>query len=170
MTRRSVERKSQHERAFERSRHVSPLRCCSGLLCFLAGNTRMKRSQLKRRSGIKRTPFPRNTERVPGTSRKARRVYGLKSKGDSPAMTKVKAQARERDNYTCQYPGCGYFNKHIDVHHICKRSQRPDLKVTLSNLVCLCRKHHQFTDTNRREAEALGLVGGETYEKARKAA
>jgi 5-methylcytosine-specific restriction endonuclease McrA len=121
---------------------------------------------------MKRTPFSRNTEprRVPGTSRKAQRVYGLKSKGDSPALKKVKAQARERDGYTCQFPKCGYFDKHIDVHHICKRSQRPDLKVTFSNLVCLCRKHHQFTDTNRREAEALGLVGGETYEKVRKAA
>jgi hypothetical protein len=133
----------------------------------------VKRTGFKSRGkGIQRTPFSRNTElrRVPGTSRKAKRVYGLKAKGDSPAMKKVKAQARERDNYTCQFPGCGYYDKHIDVHHICKRSQRPDLKVTLSNLVCLCRKHHQFTDTNRREAEALGLVGGETYEKARKAA
>jgi 5-methylcytosine-specific restriction endonuclease McrA len=106
--------------------------------------------------------------RVPGTSRKAQRVYGLKSKGDSPAMTKVKAQARERYGYTCQYPGCGYYDKHIDVHHICKRSQRPDLKLELSNLICLCRPHHGWTDLNHDEAVSMGLLNLDTYEKAQK--
>jgi 5-methylcytosine-specific restriction endonuclease McrA len=116
-----------------------------------------------KRSPMARTQF----KRVHGTPMKR---STLKSKGDSPALKKVKAQARLRDDYTCQYPGCDYRSKSIDVHHIAKRSQRPDLRLELSNLICLCRKHHARTDTHRSEAEALGLVGGESYEKARKAA
>src|SRR5690349_23829038 len=91
----------------------------------------MKRSQMKR---------------VPGTVRMARNVFGLKPKRESPRETRFKREVRERDSYTCQFPGCGHVDKHIDVHHKAKRSQRPDLRFEVSNGLCLCRKHHDWTD------------------------
>ena len=92
----------------------------------------------------------------------------MKKKREPPALTRAKREVRIRDNYTCQYPGCGYYSKHIDVHHKSKRSQRPDLKFDPSHMICLCRKHHSQTDTKRAEAIRLGLLETETYEKAKK--
>lgn len=92
----------------------------------------------------------------------------MKKKREPPALTRAKRIARERDNYTCQYPGCDVQSRHIDVHHKGKRSQRPDLKFDPDNLVCLCRKHHAGTDTKRAEAIAFKLLDTETYELAKK--
>lgn len=92
----------------------------------------------------------------------------MKKKREPPALTKAKREVRIRDNYTCQYPGCDKQYKNIDVHHIAKRTQRPDLKFDPANLICLCRQHHDFTDLNRREAERMKLVGGVSYELAKK--
>ena len=116
------------------------------------------RKQIQRRA-MKRGGF----KRVPGTARKV-----LKAKRESPAQLRFKREVRERDNYTCQFPSCGVYDLHIDVHHIAKRSQRPDLKLTVSNAVCLCRKHHSWTDTNHDEAVRLGLLSTESYELAQK--
>lgn len=119
----------------------------------------------------RKTPLRANKpmRRVPGTARKAANVLGLKPKRESPAQKKFKREVRERDNFTCQFPDCGIYDKHIDVHHKAKRSQRPDLKLTVSNGVCLCREHHQWTDNNHDEAVALGLLSLETYELAKRA-
>lgn len=114
-----------------------------------------------KRSGMKR---------VPGTARFAGNVFGLRPKRESPAETKFKREVRERDSYTCQFPGCDRRSKRIDVHHKAKRSQRPDLKLTVSNGICLCREHHDWTDRNHDEAAAMGLLDLTTYELARKIA
>ncbi len=54
-----------------------------------------------------------------------------------------KLAARERDKHKCQV--CGVFDKHISVHHIKPRrlflGRMEDANV-LSNLICLCNKHH----------------------------
>src|SRR6185369_14290790 len=89
---------------------------------------KVKESRLKR-SGIKRSLRPT-----------------LKKKREPPALTRAKRIAKVRDDYTCQYPGCGRRSKHIDAHHKAKRSQRPDLKFDPDNLICLCREHHDWTD------------------------
>ena len=59
----------------------------------------------------------------------------------------------------------------LDAHHICKRSQRPDLKLSPENGAALCRLHHDYTDTveGRAEAIAQNLLSTETYEAAMKA-
>ena len=85
-------------------------------------------------------------------------------------------EVRERDNYTCRWPGCSFQSKYIDVHHINERSQRPDLRYDTQNGACICglgtksnhhdRLHH--TVEGREEGKKLGLLGGETYEAARK--
>jgi hypothetical protein len=108
---------------------------------------------------MKRSGF----KRVPGTARTT-----LKRKPESPPMRRFKREVRERDNYTCQFPGCGDYSKHIDVHHIAKRSQRPDLKYEVSNGLCLCREHHSWIDRNYHEAVRIGLLNTESYELAKK--
>jgi predicted restriction endonuclease len=113
----------------------------------------MKRTQMKR---------------VPGTARMARNVFGLKPKREDPRETRFKKQVRERDDYTCQFPGCGYQSKHIDVHHVAKRSRRPDLRFDVSNGLCLCRKHHSWTDYHHDEAVRMGLLDITRYELAMK--
>lgn len=115
---------------------------------------------------MKRAQF----KRVPGTARLERNVFGLKVRRESPRMIRFKREVRERDNYTCQFPGCGHYDKHIDVHHKAKRSQRPDLKHDVSNGICLCRKHHTWTDHNHDKAVELGLLDVTSYELARKSA
>ena len=107
-------------------------------------------SRLKR-SGIKRSLRPT-----------------LKKKRESPAETKFKRAVRIRDDYRCQFPGCCVQSKRIDVHHIAKRSQRPDLKFEVSNGVCLCREHHDWTDTHHDEAVSMGLLSVDSYELAKK--
>lgn len=133
-------------------------------------NSQLKRSWIKRGSKeLKRTEFikRRRTEEMRRANAKA---YRLRSKPETSAMKKFKREVRERDNYTCQFPGCQVYDLHIDVHHIAKRSQRPDLKLVVSNGICLCRQHHDWTDLNHDEAVRLGLLSLETYEKARRAA
>ena len=118
----------------------------------------------KPRKSLVRSPMARKEwKRVPGTARKT-----LKAKRESPTQLRFKREVRERDNFTCQFPSCGVYDLHIDVHHIAKRSQRPDLKLVTSNAICLCRKHHSWTDTNHDEAVRLGLLSTESYEKAQK--
>lgn len=94
---------------------------------------------------------------------------GRRGKRESPKLIKWRRECRERDHFTCQYPGCGYQSKHIDVHHIAKRTQRPDLKFTVSNGICLCREHHSWTDLNHDKAVSMGLLSTDSYEAANKA-
>lgn len=118
------------------------------------------KSLARSKKSMKRKPMTR--------SRRPMNKVGRRGKRDSPKLIKWRREVRERDNYTCQYPGCSKRSKRIDVHHIAKRTERPDLKFTVSNGVCLCRLHHDWTDTHLREAIAIGLRNTETYELAQK--
>jgi predicted restriction endonuclease len=113
---------------------------------------------------MKRVPLRRALEpkRVPGTSRERE----VRRRKRAAADLKWQKAVRERDNFTCQFPGCGTYNKHIDTHHVAKRSQRPDLRHEMSNGICLCRLHHNWTDTHHDEAVSLRLLSIETYELA----
>ena len=112
---------------------------------------KVKESRLKR-SAIKRSLRP--------TFKKKKR--------ESPAETKFKRAVRIRDDYRCQFPGCDVQSKRIDVHHIAKRSQRPDLKFEVSNGICLCREHHDWTDHNHDKAVSMNLLSTDSYELAKK--
>ena len=71
-----------------------------------------------------------------------------------------KLLAKQRDNYTCQE--CGYQETEImEVDHIIPKSQRPDLRFVLSNLITLCpnchrrktiREHKSRTPWNKKVA------------------
>jgi predicted restriction endonuclease len=92
----------------------------------------------------------------------------LKKRRESPAETKFKRAVRIRDDYRCQFSGCDVQSKRIDVHHVAKRSQRPDLRFEVSNGICLCREHHDWTDHNHGKAVSMGLLSTDSYELAKK--
>lgn len=126
----------------------------------IKGAPKLKRSAIRRSiRPMKRTKL----ERVPGTARST-----FKPKRESPRLVRFRREVRQRDNNTCQFPGCGHVSRQIDVHHIAKRSQRPDLKFEVSNGICLCREHHDWTDTHHDEAVQRGLLNTESYELAKK--
>lgn len=44
--------------------------------------------------------------------------------------------------HICSYEGCKE-TKNLDIDHILKRGSHPQLKMSLSNVRYLCRRHHQ---------------------------
>lgn len=129
---------------------------------FQVKPVRMKRSQMKRNAELKR---------VPGTTRMAKPLYGLKPTRETAADRKWKKEVRQRDRFTCRWPGCGIYSLRIHAHHVHTKRQRPDLRYDVDNGAALCSKHHDeihHTVKGRQRGRELGLLGTETYELARK--
>lgn len=70
---------------------------------------------------------------------------------------------KERDGMICRR--CQKFDPSIHAHHIAPRSQRPDLRHSLGNGVCLCASCHTWCHHNPTEAVKLGLLSAEKYER-----
>ena len=66
-------------------------------------------------------------------------------------------EVREASNYLCAV--CldeGIYNyKDVEVHHIEKLQQRPDLLLENDNLIALCRFHHKKEDNGEISVEYL---------------
>jgi hypothetical protein len=60
---------------------------------------------------------------------------------------KLKIKIRNRDNFMCQYIGCGFVSKTIPVHHI-NYNKKDSSEI---NLISLCRSHHSKTNLKNRE-------------------
>lgn len=54
-----------------------------------------------------------------------------------------KRKARERDNYTCQFPECGKRHKGVGTHAHHKIPVSIGGEHSLENLITLCAKHHK---------------------------
>lgn len=69
----------------------------------------------------------------------------------------------ERDDYTCQFPGCG-ANTCLDAAHIVPRSQAPAKKYDPANGITLCRSHHEYFHNHpaqwRRFALTRSILAG----------
>ena len=65
----------------------------------------------------------------------------------------VKQQVKERDNYTCQFPGCGKSGKGMHCHHIFTVRNRATRWYKL-NLILLCPGHHTFRIDSAHKAPA----------------
>jgi hypothetical protein len=83
----------------------------------------------------------------------------------------------ERDGYRCRWidpitkQRCTRRGKSLHAHHIRERTQRPDLRHDVTNGATLCGEHHDrlhHTVEGRQWGREIGLLGGETYELARK--
>lgn len=90
----------------------------------------------------------------------------MKQHSETTEERKWKKAVRERDGYTCQR--CFRSSPYIHAHHIAPRSRRPDLKLEVSNGVCLCHLCHLWCHSHILEATALGLLSTATYELAQK--
>lgn len=72
---------------------------------------------------------------------------------------------RGRDDHRCRR--CGKRDEENNhAHHVAPRSRRPDLKSNLDNGITVCPDCHLWIHSHPIEAEALGLLSSETYEKA----
>ncbi|MGW8050195.1 HNH endonuclease [Enterococcus dispar] len=62
---------------------------------------------------------------------------------DSAKWRHLRQRAMKRDHYECQMcKALGRHHKVENVHHIKEVKDRPDLALTLDNLICLCIDHH----------------------------
>jgi len=56
----------------------------------------------------------------------------------------VRRACKKRDNHVCLWEGCNE-TKHLHAHHIFKRSDYPEFKYDLWNLITYCPFHHFWT-------------------------
>lgn len=105
-------------------------------------------------------PVKREKQRKPMARSRMKGSDAEKRQADKEWADAVK----ERDDWTCQKPGCGKKDFDNHAHHIAPRSQRPDLKYELSNGKTLCFEHHDWVHANPIEAARLGLLSTEKYE------
>lgn len=74
-----------------------------------------------------------------------------------PSWDRTRKRIRERDNHTCQWPGCittsATNGRLICVHHITPYKHTQDNSAT--NLICLCQTHHPYADHNLDESIPL---------------
>lgn len=74
---------------------------------------------------------------------------------------------RARDNHKCRK--CRKRDEHGNhAHHVAPRSQRPDLKKTISNGITVCPPCHRWIHDNPIEAIAAGLLSDRSRELAEK--
>lgn len=100
-----------------------------------------------------------------------RRTRTARQKAGDALDAQWRTAVRERDNFTCRWPGCGYSSRHIHAHHIHTKKQRPDLRRSPKNGAAVCPLHHDFlhhTVEGRQKAREIGLLGTTTYELAMK--
>lgn len=75
---------------------------------------------------------------------------------NSPEYTKWRKEVKERDNYQCQWPGCG-CRKRIQVHHIKTWAKNPGLRYTLANGITLCNRCHDYVKGKEQDYEFFFL-------------
>ncbi len=63
------------------------------------------------------------------------------------AYTKFRHNVKKRDGGSCKWPGCRNRNR-LQVHHILKWSDYPNLRFILSNGITLCERHHKIIRHN----------------------
>lgn len=99
--------------------------------------------------------------------RKPKKTYGKRKESDrfrwQQSWKKKREEIKERDNYLCQvcldglYPiKDRVFNcENLEVHHIEKIKDRPDLALDNSNLITLDEYHHEMAEKGMISKEYL---------------
>lgn len=82
------------------------------------------------------------------------------------AWTEKSKQIREDANYLCEVcKDKGIYNYHIEVHHIDKLKDKPELWVDDDNLICLCKDCHRLADAGMIDKEYLKKIAMHRIEK-----
>ena len=73
------------------------------------------------------------------------------------AWTEKSKQIREDANYLCEVcKDKGIYNyRNVEVHHILKLRDRPDLLLDNYNLICLCKDCHRLADAGMISVDYL---------------
>lgn len=66
--------------------------------------------------------------------------YNEKRDWNSPEYKNLRKMARKRDKYKCRWPNCK--GRAENVHHVYPWKKYPSLRFILSNVICLCKMHH----------------------------
>lgn len=82
------------------------------------------------------------------------------------AWRKKSIEVKQLCHYLCEYclRGGVIQYKGLEVHHIEPLRERPDLLLDDSNLVCLCRAHHEDAEAGRISREVLRDIAMERGE------
>jgi len=87
---------------------------------------------------------------------------------ESREWTYLRRQCLERDDWTCQNPGCPSPHESLQVHHRVPRSVAPELAYDLGNLVTLCSwchsQEHQWMVPVRTWVQNLIAANDDQYE------
>ncbi len=59
-----------------------------------------------------------------------------------------------------------YTTRDLSVHHIYSLAERYDLRLEDTNLITLCRYHHELADDGRIPSDVLARLAAEQEEKA----
>jgi 5-methylcytosine-specific restriction endonuclease McrA len=73
---------------------------------------------------------------------------------DDPVYKEVRKQVLKRDKHRCQMPSCKSKIK-LHVHHIRPWSKASSLRFEQSNLITLCREHHEMIKDKEHIYEPL---------------
>lgn len=120
----------------------------------------MKRNMSKAQRGRKHTEL---TKKKIGNAHRGLKCNFWKG-GITPihklVRTKVEYKAwrlsvYERDNFTCQMPGCGIRGGRLEVHHIKEFSKYPRLIFEIANGITLCEKCHKKIKSREKQFESL---------------
>ena len=68
----------------------------------------------------------------------------------------IRKRILERDNNECKAPNC-HVKRELSVHHMIKAIERPDLVMEDSNLITLCRIHHEEAEAHDFNQSSLIL-------------
>lgn len=64
-----------------------------------------------------------------------------KQRDEDPAYVGFRKRVLYRDGYRCQFPGCS-SHSHLEIHHIKRYVDFPNLRVDTNNGITLCKAHH----------------------------
>lgn len=107
---------------------------------------------------MKRTPLKRKTPLKQG-DKQLKRTGGPKPVSKKRAVeNRQRATVREQlraERPHCEFPGCKA--PWVDMHEVKKRSRGGSI-TDKSNILCLCREHHEFTEAEPAKATEMGLL------------